>query len=180
MATHYKKSALAAMLLLLTASLATGAATSASLEIYGRLPSLEEVAVSPDGARLAFVRTSGNARILAIVDLASRKMTYGMRLGTAKLRSIGWADADHLLIVTSETSLPWGLVGPVREWYLLAVLDIVTHKVIAIPDADRLGPSSPRIMNVMWGDIMVRHVDGHTVLFVPGYYASDEITYTTE
>ncbi len=163
------------MLLMLTASLATGPAAAAPLEVYGRLPSLEEVALSPDGARLAFVRTSGNDRVLAVADLASRKVMSGMRLGTAKLRSIEWADTDHLLIVTSETSLPWGLVGPVHEWYLMQAFDVVTHKIIPIPDADHLGPSTPRIMNVVWGDIMVRHVDGHTVVFVPGYYVSDEI-----
>ena len=163
------------MLLMLTASLAMGPTAAAPLEVYGRLPSLEEVALSPDGARLAFVRTSGNDRVLAVADLASRKVMSGMRLGTAKLRSIEWADTDHLLIVTSETSLPWGLVGPVHEWYLMQAFDVVTHKIIPIPDADHLGPSTPRIMNVVWGDIMVRHVDGHTVVFVPGYYVSDEI-----
>ena len=168
-------SALAAMLLMLTASLAMSMAFSAPLEVYGRLPSPEEVALSPDGARLAFVHTWGNDRILEVVDLASRKVMSGMRLNTAKLRSIEWTDTDHLLIVISVTALPFDLADPVREWYLLQLYDVVTSKAVAIPDAQRLGPNSPRIMNVVWGDIMVRRVEGHTVLFVPGYYAADEI-----
>jgi hypothetical protein len=32
------------------------------LEVYGRLPRLENLALSPDGARIAFAKTEGNDR----------------------------------------------------------------------------------------------------------------------
>ena len=38
---------------------------AAPLETYGRLPSLEDVALSPSGTRIAFVRTKENLRVIA-------------------------------------------------------------------------------------------------------------------
>ena len=43
---------------------AVRSALGAPLEVYGRLPGLENVALSPDGTRLALVRTNENRRIL--------------------------------------------------------------------------------------------------------------------
>ena len=36
------------------------------LEVYGRLPRLENLALSPDGTRIAFVKTEGNDRVVAV------------------------------------------------------------------------------------------------------------------
>jgi hypothetical protein len=41
-------------------------AGAAPLEVYGRLPALEAVAISPDGSRLAYVRTEGDVRDVAL------------------------------------------------------------------------------------------------------------------
>jgi esterase/lipase len=155
------------------ASLATPLGWAIPLDAYGRLPSLEDVALSPDGSRIAFIRTTENNRILAVVALADRKMVSGMRLGSVKLRSVNWADNDHLLVVTSVTTVPMGLIGVQREWYLAQVYDVVTHKTTPIPDSSRIVTGGPRIMNVTWGQIMVRHLENHTIVFVPGYYVTN-------
>ena len=42
---------------------------TAPLEVYGRLPSLENVALSPDGSLIAVVQTTANDRILVIHSL---------------------------------------------------------------------------------------------------------------
>jgi hypothetical protein len=42
--------------------MASHAASPQLLEAYGRLPSLEDVALSPDGTKLAFVRTTEDSR----------------------------------------------------------------------------------------------------------------------
>ena len=144
------------------------------LEVYGRLPSLEDVALSPDGSRIAFVRTLQNTRFIAIVSLNDQKQLGALRIGEQKLRSIAWADNNHLLIVTSATSLPWGLTGMAHEWYLMQVYDLVTHKSTPVPDTNSFGVSHLNVMNVISGAVMVRHVDGHTVLFVPGIYVQGQ------
>jgi dipeptidyl aminopeptidase/acylaminoacyl peptidase len=172
-ARHRKGFALAVMLLMLAASLAMPAGWAAPLEVYGRLPGLEDVALSPDGSRLAFIRTSENNRILAIHDFTTGKIIAGMRVGQVKLRSIAWADNEHLLIITSVTGLPIGFIGSEREWYQLQSFDVVTRKAALYPDNQGLDHDAPRIMNVTSGNIMIRQVEGHTVLFFAGYYVTD-------
>src|SRR4051812_41227995 len=79
-------------------------ATAAPLETYGRLPSVEDVALSPSGKRLAFVRTRENQRLIAIADLPNTLLTR-MNFGEVKLRRHAWADDDHLMITTSTRKL---------------------------------------------------------------------------
>lgn len=138
------------------------------LEVYGRLPSLEDVALSPDGTRLAFVRTTADTRLIEVISLVGRKAVGGLRVGETKLRNVQWADNDHLLVVTSATSQPWGLIGTEREWYMLQVYDVARHRTMALPDPSRF--PDVRMMNVISGTPLVRRVEGHTVLFLQGIY----------
>jgi len=140
------------------------------LEVYGRLPTLEDVALSPDGSRIAYVRTTQDARLVAAVSLGDKKMLGGLRVREQKLRSVEWADDNHLMIVTSATALPWGLMGQETEWHLLQVYDVVSHKTIAVPGSNPFALGDIKMMNVVAGRIMVRHIGGHTVLFVPAVY----------
>jgi dipeptidyl aminopeptidase/acylaminoacyl peptidase len=146
---------------------------SVPLDTYGRLPALEDMALSPDGSRMAFVRTTQNTRIVGVVSLMDHKALGGLRVGEEKLRSLEWADDSHLMIETSATALPWGFKGEEQEWYMLQVYDVDKHKSMAVPDPTMLHDSS-RFMNVISGRVMVRHVDGHTVLFVPGIYVEGQ------
>ena len=166
--------ALAAALFTFAALFAARAVRAAPLEVYGRLPSLEEVALSPDGTRIAFIRTTANDRLLVVLSVADRKVMGKLfRIGKVKLRSIEWADEDHLLIVSSVTSLPLGLSGRVSEWYMLSVFDVVKQKLTIYPEPD--SSRQDRIMNVLSLStrVMVRRLEGHTVLFVPGIYLTD-------
>jgi dienelactone hydrolase len=142
---------------------------AASLETYGRLPNLEDVALSPDGSRLAFVRTDESTRILAIAQLSPSKVLAASRIGQTKLRDLQWADNDHLLITTSTTGMPWGLIGTEHEWYQLSVFELSTGKFKTYP-----GPESDiQTMNAISGPVMIRHIGNDTVLFIPGIYVQD-------
>src|SRR5579862_6554831 len=87
--------------LLLAVLIMFGRAESTPLQVYGRLPNLENVAISPDGAHLAFVRTDADARVLAVVSLETGKLVAAARVGKAKLRDVNWADDKRLIIITS-------------------------------------------------------------------------------
>jgi dipeptidyl aminopeptidase/acylaminoacyl peptidase len=143
---------------------------AAPLEVYGRLPGLEEVSLSPSGSRIAFVTTDQNTRVIRVISLTDRKSLGGLRVGEAKLRDVSWADEDHLLITTSATGMPWGLMGEPHEWYMLQVFDVLKHRSVATP---AIGDRSLQTMNVTAGRVMVRRIAGHTVLFVPGIYVAD-------
>src|ERR1700729_332891 len=130
-----RRSALHAIAWLCCATLGSRVADAAvPLEVYGRLPALEDVALSPDGSRIAFVRTTQNMRVVAVVSIADHKTLGGLRVGEEKLRSLEWADDSHLMIVTSVTALPFGLRGMDQEWRLLQVYDVDKHKSIPVPD----------------------------------------------
>ncbi len=160
-----------ALLLAFGSGLSHPVHATAPLETYGRLPTLENVAISPDGTRIAFVRTVGNDRVLAIVTLADRKLIRSGRIGNAKLRGIEWADDQHLLLYSSTTTLPFGLAGAKREWALLNVFNIETGKIAHFPQPDNVY----RTLDALSGDVMVRRINGETVLFIPAFYATDTL-----
>ena len=143
---------------------------SAPLEAYGHLPTLEDVVLSPDGKKLAFVHTDADARILAVMSLADRKVLGGAKVGDSKLRGIHWADDDHLLIYTSATGMPFGLVGEDREWDLMTVYTVSNRRMTQYPQS----LPSLRMMNVVAGRVMIRRLGNDTILYIPGYYLEEK------
>jgi dipeptidyl aminopeptidase/acylaminoacyl peptidase len=139
------------------------------LEVYGRLPSLEDVALSPSGERIAFVHTLENARVVSIASLVGRKIVGRIRVGDEKLRSLMWADEEHLVCLISATTVPFGLIGKRYEWFELQVYDVAANKIYPIPLRDFI-LTSPRLMNMVAGPATIRRLDGRPVLFVPGIY----------
>jgi dipeptidyl aminopeptidase/acylaminoacyl peptidase len=92
------------------ASLATLAAVSGAaaapappVEAYGKLPSLEEVSLSPSGKRLAMIAVVGEERRI-LVGPAGGKVDFAAKVGAAKVRSVEWAGDDHLLVAISKTA----------------------------------------------------------------------------
>jgi dipeptidyl aminopeptidase/acylaminoacyl peptidase len=141
-----------------------------SLEVYGRLPSLEDLVISPDGSRVAFVRTDGERRDLVVAAMSPAKLLGGAHVGDVKHRELRWLDDDHLLIEVSSTSLPpIGFTGDRQEWSQLLLFDIPNKKLTPV----EFKVSDATTFNVIIGEPMVRAVAGATVLFVPGLYVTD-------
>jgi tricorn protease-like protein len=100
------------------------------LEVYGRLPTLEDVVVSPDGNKVAFVKTSGDRRDVMIVGLEQGDVLGGAHVGDTKLRAIRWLDDDNLLITVSSTSLPpFGFTGEQQEWFQLEIYNVAKRNL---------------------------------------------------
>jgi len=119
-----------------------GAAGAAPLEVYGRLPTLDHVEISPDGANLAFVITTPEAHRVVIESIADRKLLGGVNLGDAKLRWLDWADSQRLLITTSMTGLAAGVESSRQEWYLAQVFDLASKRSRAASKT-AVSPGSP-------------------------------------
>jgi hypothetical protein len=165
---HRTSLMLRSMIAALAGLLVAGSGQAVPLDVYGHLPSLEDVSLSPDGSRVALVRTMGNARVVEVISLADGKPLSALRVGEQKLRSIRWADDRRLMIVTSATGVTGGVIPVTRmvsEWSMLQVYDVLKHKSIIIPDHERFRDAPGMMMNVIIGGVMVRHVGGHTVLF---------------
>ena len=148
----------------------SAAADLGPLAAYGRLPSLENVAISPDGSKLAFVKTFGEGRTLVVATLGKKELLGGARLGDTKLREVEWVDDDNILATISATSPPpIGFYGATREWYQLVNFNVTKGKVS--PLSYDIGEE--RTFSVTVGDTMFRDVAGHATLFTQGYCVHD-------
>jgi dipeptidyl aminopeptidase/acylaminoacyl peptidase len=142
--------------------------------VYGHLPQIEDVSISPDGTRIAFVRTDADTRIIWVGPLTDPKAAFALKVGDQKLRSIRWADDTHVLLIMSATGLPTGFIGYRGELYQLQVLDVATRKTTIVPKLDQVDTHNGlHWLNAISGSPMVRSVGGHTVLFVRGIHFTD-------
>lgn len=141
------------------------ARAAAPVESYGRLPDLEDVGISPDGARLAFAGTIGNDRIVSVVDVGSKKPVLTLQIGPTKLRNVSWIDDQHLLLVSSQTAdLPFDVTGPRSEFAFAFVYDIPARKLTQLQPP----VTAQRGLNVVLGIPFVRSVNGRTQVFFVG------------
>ena len=148
----------------------TPAVHAAPLELYGRLPDLEDLALSPDGSKIAYVKTAGNVRGIAIVSLADNKLLDGIKVGEDKLRGIQWADEDHILLYTSTT-------GPARigavtasnrtEFMGMQVYDLRTKKTTLLPMPLK---DIPMVLSMVTRPATITHSQDDTILFVYGVH----------
>src|SRR5258706_5331272 len=81
-------------------------AAPAPLEAYGRLPSLSEVTLSPDGTKIAFVKSDDKGGDILADAIGTTQPVSVPVTERQKWRSLQWADTDNLLITPSPTALP--------------------------------------------------------------------------
>ena len=149
------------------ALLASPVLATVPLDAYGRLPSIERAALSPDGSTIAFVQTTQDWRVLAIFDINASKLISLTRVGDVRVRSVEWADDDHLLVTTASSSMPIGLAGENTEWHLMTVYNRKTNKWNGLLK-NILGNTNT--MNVVYGRPVILHKGNETLLYIHGMY----------
>jgi hypothetical protein len=137
------------------------AADKPSLAVYGQLPTIEEVEISPDGTKLALILTNGEQRSLVVRQLGGG-ILGGVNAGPTKLRGVTWVGEDHLLMIASQTADVIGLAGPAREYYMATDFNLKTKKQTP------LLRSQPSAMNVIIGPPMPRIIDNEPFVFLEG------------
>jgi hypothetical protein len=146
-------------------------AAAVPLDAYGQLPSLENVALSPDGSRVAFVKTQGDVRLLVIPSLADGKAMTAIKVGEVKLRDILWADEQHVLLWQTVTGVPGGMIGSRSEQAILSCYDVQRNRVFNVMDME----SRERTVNIIAGLTRIRHIGGDTVLLQEGVYVTNHM-----
>ena len=158
-----------------------GAARAAPLEAYGKLPTMSQVVISPDGTKIAFVQPVDGKQAV-VVDQISPAAALAALPGTGqKVRSLIWADPTRLLVVKSQTSFADGVEvarpgegqGTRAEWFMVQSLDVVKRKTMALLNQDMDNTATTKIrgigtMNVIGGDPLPRQVKGHATVFMVG------------
>lgn len=93
-----------AMALAASVGLAAHAAQAeATPEMFGALPNVSEVEISPDGKTLAVLQQAGGAAGVLLFDAENLKTPpKGIGLGKSIGRGLQWADDTHLLLLASQ------------------------------------------------------------------------------
>jgi dipeptidyl aminopeptidase/acylaminoacyl peptidase len=156
------------LLLVLIQTLATAATP---IPAYGRLPSIEQAALSPDGSRIALITTVYEVRLLTVISLKDGTLLAKARVGDAKLRGMQWADDQRLLMTTASSTMPFELEGERVEWDLLSVFDVKTQKGSEL--LNHVAGEIPT-MNTIYGPVVVQHRGADTLVYVHGFYISGE------
>ena len=146
-----------------------GAALAAPLEAYGKLPTLTDLTLSPDGTSIAYVRSADAKRLVVAQSLATKQILGAMNISDTKVRDLQWADNHTLIITTSVTAQPIGLTGRRQEYYLAQSLDVQTKTQHALLEHIG-GYKDVDAMNIIIGVPQPRIIDGHTIVFVRGIY----------
>lgn len=149
------------------AALAWSAAAAAApppISLYGQLPNVQSISLSPDGTKWAAVMGDDKAAQIQVRTLVDNQLLSVTAADKSKVRGVMWAGNDHVVATISTTqSFDQFGSGPKREWYMLLALDLTKGKewkqlLTGIPDA----------MNVAAGTPKATLREGQPVLVVPG------------
>lgn len=124
------------------------------LEAYGNLPGIEELVVSPDGARLGILAKIENIRRVMVIDVAGK--VYNVSdVGDAKIRGLQWVGNNYLKIVTSSTE-------PLGPGFTTSKIEAFSSIMLPVDGgkAEIVFEKSPSLLNAIFGDYGVRQVDG--------------------
>ena len=139
------------------------AADKSDLSLYGHLPKIEEVVISPDGSKLAVVTTDGEQRYLTIRKTEGGGLA-GIAVGDKKLRSVTWAGESNVILVSSVASEGQAFKGPPREYFLASNFDVKQN--LQKPLLSGVKDS----LNIVVGPPQVRMIKGDPIVFLEGVH----------
>jgi dipeptidyl aminopeptidase/acylaminoacyl peptidase len=152
------------MRVLLALFLALGVATAAHaapppVEVYGRLPSIDFISLSPSGDRFALAARLGEDRSL-LVRRVDGQTEVATKLQPGKVRDLVWGGDRHLFVFGSSTIRPRMPGDSPHEWMGGAHLDLVSKKAFPL-----LGASNT-YLSAFFGWYGMREVGGHAYAYV--------------
>jgi dipeptidyl aminopeptidase/acylaminoacyl peptidase len=95
------------------------------LEIFARTPQVDQIALSPDGKRVALISQKGDDKFLGHFSIADKK-GHKVALGAKKIRGLFWADNQRVVLVDSQTTVLPEFAGWRHEFSLAQIIDLDT------------------------------------------------------
>ena len=145
---------------LLTLSTPSFANEPAPLSAYGDLPSVEDMAISHNGNRIAAISRIKQERQLLVTENGS--LISATPIGDMKVRGLDWAGDEIIVLEKSDSyDLPFGFTATKAELFSAIALKVASkqHKVIF---AD-----SPSLSRAVYGSYGLRKIAGRW----SGYFA---------
>ena len=134
------------------------AADKPDLSVFGALPNVEQVEISPDGSKLAVITTDGEQRYLTIRKTEGGGLA-GVAVGDNKLRSVTWAGENNVILVSSVATEGLNFKGPAREYFVATNFDVKQNQQKTLIGR---GPTG----NIILGPPQVRTMKGDPIVFL--------------
>lgn len=150
------------------AAVAQTAPARPPIEAFGQLPALDQVSISPDGTKFAFIGQAGDKRRFGVATVAGQALGV-TELGDVKIRGLVWVDDKHVLIVRSETTDNLSVFGDITEASTGQIYNVETRTFANVLDTvSGVGSSRTEddiVFNV-FRSFTIRMVDGKRTLLV--------------
>jgi dienelactone hydrolase len=147
---------------------------SEELSAFGQLPSFNKLSLSPDGSRLAYEGLLGDQVHVLVKSLADgRKLVDFTPAPKQKVRSLQWADNDHLLAgVSMTTTVQMLWQGEWGEYFGIIAADVNSGQAWDVLEFKGGVANNAGRINLASGAIRARQIAGETWLYVGGFFAS--------
>lgn len=132
------------------------------VEAFAGSPQVEQIALSPDGARVALTTSQGDNQILVHFTVSDKK-PHRLNIGAAKVRSLIFADNDHVILINSQTVALDGFAGQAHEFSLARSINLNTGHVATLFD------QMEGYYNIVLGDMRRITVGGKHLITASNY-----------
>ena len=119
---------------------------------FGKLPTVEQVSLSPNGEKLAYIANVGDARRMIVRKIGGANL-FALNTGKQKARYVGWLDDGHIVVVMSQTIGQWFQ----RESYERGELDQSTIIDATTGKATLVFGDTKKILNATFRVLRRRH-----------------------
>jgi len=125
------------------------------LSAYGKLPEIEDAALSPSGNRIAALMTVNDTRLLVAFDNDNSVITR-MSVNEMKIRTFDWVGEDRLLITYTVTEdLGYNFAADKHEFAIAAIIPVsdTANGMVVFQDSRKLVDST-------FGNYGLRQING--------------------
>ncbi|MEL7128500.1 MAG: alpha/beta fold hydrolase [Pseudomonadota bacterium] len=135
------------------------------IEVYGNLPALSNVTISPAGDQLAFIFRGEQGNQLRVMDLATGELT-AIGLRDLSAGGVSWASPEHVIIRATDNIRTYGFRGRFQYSAAFAVNTRTKKMARMLDNTDGLFPAQSGL-----GRIVGKSDDADKV-FMPGFMGS--------
>ena len=142
------------------------ASAAPPIDAYGQLPTVGDVALSPNGTRWAAIVGGPTGSEVQVREVTTGKVLLASPAKDYKLRGLQWADNDRIVLTISQTTKVRSedfLIPDRGEFALILLHDLKTHVWRRPMDNMKL------TANFVTGSPRVRTIDGRRQLIAEGW-----------
>ncbi len=133
------------------------------LSAYGKLPDIEDAALSPDGSRIAILTTASSGERAIMLMTPALQVLRTFAVGSHKIRSISWGSNQNLIVQVSSTERLHGFNVDKFEFTSTSIVPVERAEDTAMVFGNR-----PNIIDATFGNYGVRQAEGRWYAYYGG------------